>query len=239
MADSEENINEGTVVEIDIETVPATVVVDAEVGWCQTNFCGTTSPSDEEIAAKVDENFYYTIVAPKSFRPNSDFSVKLTLFKGTVEWKNPEPIIVSVAIEDDQDENLFRIERTATMQMNVTECIMIPVGNNVRFDAGYKLVVKGMQGANFVHEASLDVQTKKVSILIQTDKGIYKPGDTVRFRVFVLNENLRPAAIAENQFKLYVTVSQLRGCESFYEQQLLNLFSSRILVKIVSSNGLE
>lgn len=190
---------------MDVEIVPETDVADAEVGWCQTN------PIGKEIAAKTDENFYYTIVAPKSFRPNSEFCVKLTLLKGTVEWANPEPIVVSVAIEDDQDENLFRIERTATMQLNATECITIPVGNNVRFDAGYKLVVKGTQGAIFEHEASLDVQTKKVSILIQTDKGIYKPGDTVRFRVFVLNENLRPAAIAEDQFKIYVTVSHLRG----------------------------
>lgn len=210
MADSgEKNKIKETEDAMDVENIPDTDVADAEVGW--TNLFGTTNPNDGEIEAKADEKFYYTIVAPKSFRPNSDFSVKMTLFKGTVEWENPEAFIVSVAIEDDQNENLFKIERTATMQLNVTECLTISVGNDVRFDAGYKLVVKGTQGAIFEHEARLDVQTKKVSILIQTDKGTYKPGDTVKFRVFALNENLRPAAIAEDQFNVYVTVSQLRG----------------------------
>lgn len=192
---------------MEVENIPVADEADAEVGWGRRNLFGC--PNIEENATKPDEKFYYTIVAPKSFRPNSDFSVKLTLFNGTIAWENPEPIVVSVAIEDVDDENLFRIERSAPMRLNVTECITIPVGSDVLCDAGYKLVVKGTQGASFEHEASLDVQTKKVAIMIQTDKGIYKPGDTVKFRVFVLNENLRPAAIDENQLTIYVIVSNV------------------------------
>lgn len=189
------------------------------------------------LFSQPDEKFYYTIVAPKSFRPNSDYTVKLTLLNGSIEWENREPIVVSVTIEDESDETLFRVERTATLQLNVTECITIPIGGNVSVDASYSLIVKAISGASFKHEASLDVQTKKVAILIQTDKGIYKPSDTVKFRVFVLNENLRPAAIDENQLKIHVTVSKVKRVsgarDKFYDILI------RIRAKTVSSNGME
>lgn len=212
MADFGENKNiEHKEDALRVETVAKTEAIDqgdAEIGWQSLFDHKITTFGNDKLDPKPEEQtkFYYTIAAPKSFRPNSDFVVKLSLCKGTIEWENTEPIVVSVAIEDDQDENAFRNERTATMQMNYTECISIPVGN-VPLDASYKLVVKGVQGAKFEHEASLDVQTKKVSIMIQTDKGIYKPGDAVKFRVFVLNENLRPAAIDNDQLKIHVNVS--------------------------------
>lgn len=240
MSDSGENINiEERDGQMEVENVPEVDQADAVVGWARKNVFCEEDLIAEGNTTKPDEKFYYTIVAPKSFRPNSDFSVKLTLFNGSIEWASPEPIVVSVVIEDDQDENLFRIERTAAMQLNVTECITIPVGNDVRCDAGYKLVVKGTQGASFEHEASLDVQTKKVAIMIQTDKGIYKPGDTVKFRVFVLNENLRPAVTDENQVKIHVIVSKCRlsWSDSFLEK-LMKYCLSRIHVKIASSNGM-
>lgn len=160
---------------------------------------------------KCEEKFFYTIAAPKSFRPNTDFNVKVTLFKGNVEWSNPEPIVVSVVIEDDRDENPFRVERTATLKLNATENIALPISGDVSFDATYRLMVKAIQGAHFTYEASLDVQTKKKAILVQTDKGMYKPSDKVKFRVIVLDENLRPAVIDKEKFTIFVVVSWICG----------------------------
>lgn len=59
------------------------------------------------------------------------------------------------------------------------------------FNTGYKLVVKDTQAACFDHVANLSVRTKKVTILIQTDKNIYKLGDPTEYRAFIFNENLR------------------------------------------------
>lgn len=37
-----------------------------------------------------------------------------------------------------------------------------------------------------------------MSVFIQTDKGIYKPGDTIRFRVVILDANLKPADLKDD-----------------------------------------
>lgn len=156
----------------------------------------------------IEAPFYYAISAPESFRPNSDYVV--TLFSGPDEREISEPVVVSLAIVDDDDgddgeADLFRAEVTATIRSNATESIKIPVGEFLSLDATYKLVVKALQGANFEHEASFYVQKKNVAIMIQTDRGIYRAGDLVRFRVLVLNENLRPAK-TDNDNRLNISL---------------------------------
>lgn len=147
----------------------------------------------------IEAPFYYAISAPYSFRPNSDYVV--TLFSGPDEREISEPVVVRLAIVDDGDDgdaDLFRAEVTTTIRPNATESITISVGEFLSLDATYKLVAKALQGADFEHEVSLLVQSKNVAIMIQTDKSIYRAGDLVRFRVFVLNENLRPARFDNN-----------------------------------------
>ena len=47
-------------------------------------------------------------------------------------------------------------------------------------DGPYSLRVTGSGGLTFRNETSLKVDQKCVSVFIQTDKGIYKPGQTSR-----------------------------------------------------------
>lgn len=68
----------------------------------------------------------------------------------------------------------------------------------IRFVTGYmasgtyKLVAEGFTGLQFHNEKVLNLLTKNASILIQSDKAIYKPGDTVKFRALILDINLKP-----------------------------------------------
>lgn len=57
----------------------------------------------------------------------------------------------------------------------------------------YKFVATGQNGYVFANETTLTLQTKRLSVFIQTDKAMYKPGDTVKFRVIVVDKNLNPA----------------------------------------------
>lgn len=141
--------------------------------------------------------FYYAIIAPTSFRPSSDFVVKSSLFGGTSGDDLTEPITVRAAIIDVKEPkgpNFYRAQDTTTMRLNSTETITIPAREFPSPRADYNLVVEAVQGTKFLYETSLNVQTKCVAILFQTDKGIYRPGESVKFRVFVLGPDLRPAA---------------------------------------------
>lgn len=142
-----------------------------------------------------ETRYYYTILAPQTFRPNTEFKAYLTLYKGKAE--SGEPVEVTVAVENEQDESAFRVEKNVTLELNRTVPVVLPIGD-VSPDECYKFVVRGDKGLKIDSEASLDVQTKKVAIFIQTDKSIYKPSDIVKFRVLVLNEHLKPATLKEN-----------------------------------------
>lgn len=67
----------------------------------------------------------------------------------------------------------------------------------------------------------MDLNTKKYSIFVQTDKSIYKPADKIQFRVLVLDSNTRPFAASnaqifvtdggQNRIKQFENVRFLKG----------------------------
>lgn len=73
----------------------------------------------------------------------------------------------------------------------------------------------------------MDLNTKKYSVFVQTDKSIYKPADKVQFRVLVLDSNTRPFATSnievfvtdggQNRVKQFENVRLLKGV---YENEL-------------------
>ncbi|RUS86836.1 hypothetical protein EGW08_005432, partial [Elysia chlorotica] len=56
----------------------------------------------------------------------------------------------------------------------------------------YTLTVDGKGGLTFTNWTNLGYSSKEFSLFIQTDKGIYKAGDTVNFRVFGMYSDLKP-----------------------------------------------
>lgn len=54
------------------------------------------------------------------------------------------------------------------------------------------MYAQGLSGLIFENITSLDFNGKSFSVLVQSDKAIYKPSDTIRFRVLILDANTRP-----------------------------------------------
>lgn len=149
----------------------------------------------------------YTIIASKILRPNAEYTLGLTIYDEKCEID--EPIVVRVSIKDHASEDKcdrFNINRDVTLKPNVTEMVSIFVGD-LSVDRKYALIAKGISGTNLYGQASLDVQTHKYSILIQTDKAIYKPNDCVKFRVLVLDSELKAAPIDQNELSIAFNVS--------------------------------
>lgn len=55
----------------------------------------------------------------------------------------------------------------------------------------YLLTIEGVSGVLFRNETALFYENKRYTVLVQTDKAIYKPSDRVRFRVLALDANLK------------------------------------------------
>lgn len=70
----------------------------------------------------------------------------------------------------------------------------------------YRLNAEGLSGIDFRNEKPLSLVLKNASIFVQSDKAIYKPGDLVRFRILVLDLNMKPVPSAE-PINIFITVN--------------------------------
>jgi CD109 antigen len=68
----------------------------------------------------------------------------------------------------------------------------------------YNLEVKSLTG-DFQKIRQLDMNMKKQTVLVQTDKAMYKPADKVQFRVIVLNADMLPIDLSNVQVLLNYT----------------------------------
>lgn len=191
------------------------------------DFTRTGSKDNEQSS----EKFFYTINAPKSFRANSDYTLNLTIHD--VKSELDEAVVVRVSIEDEDDEAGLNIHQDITMKPNITQTASLAVGD-VSLDSNYKLVVKGVSGITLEREASLDLQQQTHAILIQTDKAIYKPMDCIKFRVLVLDSQLKAAVVAKNELHISFIV---RFFIDFYWFFLFDCLFNFLLLLFVHTNS--
>ncbi|XP_031621506.1 CD109 antigen-like [Contarinia nasturtii] len=126
----------------------------------------------------------YTIVAPQNIRSHTDYKVSITLHDYI------EPVTVRVAIEDGIK---YKNEANITISSSKTELVTLRIDNLE--NRGYRFVAEGLSGMNFTEMENLKIESKEVSLFIQTDKAIYKPGDSIKFRVLILDYKLRPVKL--------------------------------------------
>lgn len=60
-------------------------------------------------------------------------------------------------------------------------------------DGDYNITAEGLSGLIFKNSTKLNHNVFQTHVKIQTDKGKYKPGDVVNFRVLFMDENLKPS----------------------------------------------
>lgn len=89
------------------------------------------------------------------------------------------------------------------MRSNSEEFYFSQIPNNVNVET-YSISAQFPGGRKFTKK--IQIIKKKFSVLIQTDKAIYKPGDNVQYRVLVLDAELKPYQFSE----LRVEVSDSR-----------------------------
>lgn len=113
-----------------------------------------------------------------------------------------EPTTIKLSIQDDKN---YKNEKEVIVNNEQPQLISLQLGD-IKPNGNYKVVAEGLSGIIFKNESSLSVEKKNVSLFIQTDKAIYKPGETIRFRVLVLDQLLRPAPIKKGDLLVYIVV---------------------------------
>lgn len=101
--------------------------------------------------------------------------------------KSSEPATIKVGITATTYSN-FKVVEVLPYS---TELIQFDV-DNIKSDH-YHLTAEGLSGIVFKNETRLHYSPKKFTVLVQNDKAIYEPGDTMKYRVLVLDANLKPA----------------------------------------------
>jgi CD109 antigen len=157
----------------------------------------------------------YAIVIPENFTAGSQQSVAVTLFKGdqTVSGK----VELTVFQGDEDIINVKKdIDGKGTISFMVPD---VPEG-----EYGIRI-----EGDNFEDEASITIE-RNFLIFLETDKPIYKPGQTIRMRAFTLDAELKP--LAES---LTIEIQDAKGIKIFRQETQTDEYGTATLELPIST----
>ncbi|XP_071088378.1 CD109 antigen-like [Haliotis cracherodii] len=118
----------------------------------------------------------YVVLSPTTVRPGMDFEVSVNILKAT-----SDVTVKATIVKGRQTVASAR----GVVRQDQPQSITLKVPRNLK-SGSYKLRVSGNGGLAFKNETTLRYSGKGMSIFIQTDKAMYKPGQTVNFRAFAM-----------------------------------------------------
>nr|XP_034324217.1 CD109 antigen isoform X1 [Crassostrea gigas]XP_034324218.1 CD109 antigen isoform X1 [Crassostrea gigas] len=133
------------------------------------------------LATAIAEDTYL-VVTPSDVRPGVPLNISINILQshGNVN--------VKADLVERSTKNQIATAHGIFSQ-NVPGILTIQVPDSLGLGS-YSLAVHGTHGLKFSNETDLYYQSKSVSIFIQTDKAMYKPGQTVNFRAFAIYPNM-------------------------------------------------
>ncbi|XP_055599445.1 thioester-containing protein 1 allele R1-like isoform X27 [Uranotaenia lowii] len=145
--------------------------------------------------AGVNCEGFYSIVSSNLLRPNSEYHVSVN------NQNIKDQVRFRLTLNNSDSGQVIGSE---DLTLGPGESRLVPFAIGDISEAQYNLVAEGLSGFIFKNETSLTFQPKSFSVLVQTDKAIYKPSDTVRFRVLVLDPNTKPLQKVDT-IKVHIT----------------------------------
>lgn len=73
-------------------------------------------------------------------------------------------------------------------------------------------MARGIAGIEFENSTDVRYVHKSYSVLIQTDRAVYKPGNKVMFRCILLNSGMKPANPKQVEIHVMVIFMKLIYC---------------------------
>ena len=129
----------------------------------------------------------YAIVAPDVVRPNSDYLVAVAVFDLKPEER--QDVELTIRGRSQSSGQTIEIRHETSVRSDTTEIVRLRIGDLGQ--GSYSLMARGSYPLTFDQIQPINYVHKGYSVFIQTDKAVYRPGNTVRFRAVVVTPALR------------------------------------------------
>ncbi|XP_059163153.1 CD109 antigen-like isoform X2 [Physella acuta] len=154
------------------------------------------TPITEGMVSTTPEppkNATYWITLPSRIRPGQPIKMTCSVLIGT------DPVTVTLSLTNYDGTKTLLLSTPTAVYPGVVKEISVDVPYNLPKPSEenewlnqYKVIVTGEGNAvNFKSENYLNLEQKAFSIFIQTDKAMYKPGQTVSFRILAVTPDLK------------------------------------------------
>nr|UCK81477.1 CD109 antigen-like protein [Arenicola marina] len=151
---------------------------------------GLSSQEEEEPAVPQVTNGTYAAVMPKVLRPGRPFDVNINLLMPTTPSSD---VTVEMHLRDMAGDSVASASYVITEGVR-TGTIRIEAPDMLD-EATYNVTFMGSSADgsfSFHNDTEVEVKRKTMSIFVQTDKAIYKPSQTVKFRALAVYPDLLP-----------------------------------------------
>ncbi|XP_073451720.1 alpha-2-macroglobulin-like isoform X3 [Aquarana catesbeiana] len=137
------------------------------------------------ISCFVEAKLHYVVIFPAEIRPKHSETICIHL-EGT---QGQSRVQISLHLEE---KNTTLVEKSFK-QDSIFTCVPVRVIKFVEPDvvATLKISIENA-GETVVKSSKVLVKKTRSRLLVQTDKAVYKPGQTVNFRILSINEDLQP-----------------------------------------------
>ncbi|XP_061425551.1 LOW QUALITY PROTEIN: CD109 antigen-like [Lethenteron reissneri] len=159
-------------------------------------------------------NATFFITAPSTIRPGQGLALSISLLNGG-GGKGDVTVVANVTADGKEV-----LRKQAVLPRGTTTALVLPALPLTASPGSYELQVHGVDssGLLFVNSSTLIFDSRALLLFVQTDKAVYKPGQTVHFRAFSVDSSLRPhlggAYDIEIQDPVGNRVQQWRGLTS-------------------------
>lgn len=118
-------------------------------------------------------------------------------------YNQTEPITIRLSIENEDD---TIATKDVDIVSNKTKLVVLPI-EELSVNGHIKFLAEGISGIIFKNFTLLNVESKNFSLFIQTDKAIYKPSESIKFRILVLDFDLKPVELDDEWLKVFMMVN--------------------------------
>ncbi|XP_070496240.1 CD109 antigen-like [Chironomus tepperi] len=130
-----------------------------------------------------DNEGFFTVVGSNLLKYQQPYRVALT-YQGYKDEK-----ILQIGLKEVKGTG-YEVYKNVTINGDGIKNVVFDLNNQPK--GNYVLEVISMTGKSFNQNTSLHMNLRQYSTFIQTDKSIYKPGDIVKFRIFVVDGDTKP-----------------------------------------------
>lgn len=139
------------------------------------------SPSSSSNSSKG----YFTVVGSKILTANGKYLVSVNCHA----YEKEEELQIGIVAKKDDEMDAYKNFKNVKLMGSKSQVIEFDM-KDAENSSNFRLEVKKDEG--FKDSESLTVNSKKYSIICQTDKSVYKPEDLVQFRILAIDGETKP-----------------------------------------------